>query len=71
VANWLDTAGNRRGPAIVRWVRAEDAPVPTTTVVKFDDLGTVLPVSTSRVTPDQRAENLARRRAGVQKRFPR
>jgi len=71
VANWLDTAGNRRGPAIVRWVRAENAPVPATTVVTFDDLASVLPASTPRVTPAQRAETLAVRRAGVRKRFPR
>jgi hypothetical protein len=71
VANWLDTAGNRRGAAIVRWVRADRAPVPTTTVVPFDALDSVLPPSTPRVTPDQRQAALAARRAGVQKRFPR
>ena len=71
VANWIDTGGQRRGAAIVRWVRAESAPVPTTTVVKFDDLDTVLPASTPRVTAEQRAAAMAARRAGVNKRFPR
>ena len=71
VANWLDTAGNRRGPAIVRWVRAESAPVPTTTVVPFDALDRALPPSTPRVTPEQRRDALSARRAGIQKRFPR
>jgi hypothetical protein len=71
VANWLDTAGNRRGPAIVRWVRADDAPVPDCTVVPFDSLAAFLPASTPRVTPTERQGVLAARRAGVRKRFPR
>jgi hypothetical protein len=71
VANWLDTGGNRRGPAIVRWVRADDAPVPTTTTVRFDELDAVLPPSTPRITPEGRAATLAARRAGVRRRFPR
>jgi hypothetical protein len=71
VANWLDTAGNRRGPTIVRWVRAEASPVPTTTVVRFDDLKSVLPASTPRVTAEQRQATLAARRAGVRARFTR
>jgi hypothetical protein len=39
--------------------------------VKFDDLDTVLPASTPRVTAEQRAAAMAARRAGVNKRFPR
>ena len=69
VANWLDTAGSRRGPAIVRWIRADGAPVPTSTVVKFDDLDRVLPATTPRVTATQRQIVLAARRTGVQRRF--
>jgi hypothetical protein len=71
LANWLDTGGNRRGAAIVRWVRAGDAPVPTTRVVPFDQLDSALPASTPRVTPEQRAAALTARRAGIRKRFPR
>ncbi|MGP0032876.1 MAG: DUF1214 domain-containing protein [Acidimicrobiales bacterium] len=71
VANWLDTGGNRRGPGMVRWVRAGGSPVPTTTLVKFDQLDAVLPPTTARVTPAERAGVLAARRAGVRKRFPR
>jgi hypothetical protein len=71
VANWLDTAGHRRGPAIVRWVRADEAPVPTTRVVSFDQLDSILPASTPRVSPDERDRALAARRSGVRKRFPR
>jgi hypothetical protein len=71
VANWLDTDGNRRGPGMVRWVRADDAPVPTTRVVKFADLEAALAPSTPRVTPDERQAVLAARRAGIRRRFPR
>ena len=38
VANWLDTAGHSAGPIILRCVRTETAPVPTTRVVKFSDV---------------------------------
>jgi hypothetical protein len=71
VANWLATGGARRGPSMVRWVRAEAAPVPTCVVVPFDQLDAVLPATTPRVTPGQRRETLDRRRAGIRRRFPR
>ena len=38
VANWLDTAGHSAGPVILRCVRTETAPVPTTRVVPFSDI---------------------------------
>jgi hypothetical protein len=38
VANWLDTAGHSEGPIILRCVRTDTAPVPTTRVVPFDRL---------------------------------
>jgi hypothetical protein len=71
VANWIDTAGHTEGPMILRCVRTESAPVPTTRVVRFDELDTVLPSSTQRVTPEQRAGTIADRRAAVARRFPR
>jgi hypothetical protein len=71
VANWLDTAGHRRGPAIVRWVRADSAPVPRCTVVPFDRLDTVLPPSTPRLSLEERRQVLVARRDGVRHRFPR
>ena len=43
VANWLDTAGHSQGPIILRCVRTETAPVPTTRVVPFDRLTEELP----------------------------
>jgi len=71
VANWIDTAGHTEGPMILRCVRTESAPVPTTRVVRFDDLDAVLPPGTERVTPEQRALTIANRRAAVARRFVR
>jgi len=69
VANWLDTAGNRQGPMIFRWLRAAAHPVPTTALVGIDEVATVLPPGTVFVGPDERRAALARRRAGVRRRF--
>ncbi len=71
VANWLDTGGNRRGAAIVRWVRADSAPVPAMRVVPFDSLAAELPDGTPMCTAEERAAALAARKRGVRKRFPR
>ncbi len=71
IANWLDTAGHRQGPAICRWVRADGAPVPTTQVVKVDDVATVLPPGTKRLDAAARQATIAARRAGVRRRFAR
>lgn len=72
VANWLSTTGERRGPMIFRWLRAAD-PLPEvrTTVVPAADVHSVLPAGIPRVTPDERAAVLARRRAAVRRRFGR
>jgi hypothetical protein len=71
VANWLDTAGHSAGPVILRCVRTETAPVPTTRVVPFSDLASALPAGTRRVTPQGRREIIAARRLAVSKRFAR
>lgn len=71
VANWLSTGGERRGAAIVRWVRAESAPVPACRVVPFDALAAELPEDTPTCTPAERDAALAARRRGVRRRFPR
>jgi hypothetical protein len=71
VANWLDTAGHSEGPVILRCVRTESAPVPTTRVVRFDDVAGSLPGGTHRVTPEERRRTLAARRLAVSKRFSR
>ena len=71
VANWLDTAGHSEGPIILRCVRTESAPVPTTRVVSFDRLVDELPGDTRRVTPSQRAAAIDIRKKAVSRRFPR
>jgi len=38
VANWLETAGHRRGTMCLRWIRAAEHPQPTTRVLKLADL---------------------------------
>ena len=69
VANWLDAAGHSNGSMILRCVRTDTAPVPTTRVVPFAELDRVLPEGTARVTPDERADVIAARRRSVFERF--
>ncbi|OMC20754.1 DUF1214 domain-containing protein [Mycobacterium colombiense] len=71
IANWLDTAGHSNGPIILRCVRTETAPTPTTRVVPFDDIRTELPSDTAQLTPEERASILAARRRAVHERFGR
>lgn len=68
VANWLDNAGFQRGPMIFRWLRADTAPVPETRVIPLADIDAALP-DALRVTPQERAATIARRRAAVRRRF--
>lgn len=69
VANWLDTAGHSNGAMLLRCVRTETAPVPSTRVVTFDDVRTALPAETTLTTPEERARVIAARRRAVQMRF--
>jgi hypothetical protein len=69
VANWLDTGGHSAGPIILRCVRTETAPVPTTRLVPFSDVGSMLSAGSGRVTPVERQAALAARRLAVSKRF--
>jgi hypothetical protein len=71
VANWLDTAGHSEGPIILRCVRTETAPVPTTRLVPFDRLVEELPSGTRRISLSQRAEAINIRRKAVSRRFAR
>jgi hypothetical protein len=71
VANWLDTAGYSNGAMILRCVRTTTAPTPRSRVVAFDDIAPALPADTKRITPDQRASILERRRRAVHERFAR
>jgi hypothetical protein len=71
VANWLDTAGYNNGAMILRCVRTTTAPTPRARVVSFDDVASALPAETKRITPDERASVLERRRRAVHERFAR
>ncbi|MBJ7340001.1 DUF1214 domain-containing protein [Mycolicibacterium sp.] len=69
VANWLDTAGHSNGAMLLRCVRTDTAPVPSTRVVKIDDVVSALPPDTTMITPEQRATVIDGRRHAVQARF--
>jgi hypothetical protein len=69
VPNWLDTVGHRRGVVIIRWVMVSHRPQPLTRVVPFTQLADFLPGATRRVSSDERAAALARRRQAVAKRL--
>jgi len=69
IANWLDTAGHSAGPVILRCVRTKTAPVPTTRVLKFSDVGSSVPAGARRVTAVERRATLDARRLAVSKRF--
>jgi hypothetical protein len=71
VANWLDNAGYSNGAMILRCVRTTTAPTPGARVVSFDEIASALPADTLRVTPDERATILERRRRAVHERFAR
>jgi hypothetical protein len=69
VANWLDTAGFSNGAMLLRCVRTETAPVPSTRVVKVDDVLSTLPLETTLTSPEERARIIAARRRAVHERF--
>ncbi len=69
VANWLDTAGFSNGAMILRCVRTATAPTPNARVVAFDEIASALPADTLRITADERAAVLERRRRAVHERF--
>jgi hypothetical protein len=69
VANWLDTAGFSNGPMILRCVRTSTAPTPSARVVMFDEIASALPADTTKITAEQRASVLQRRRRAVHERF--
>ena len=49
---------------------SEEEVLPKTKLVKLADLDQHLPTAMQRITPAQRAEQLAQRRAGLRKRWP-
>lgn len=69
VANWIDPSGFAEGYMTIRWMLADHYPQPQATQVKLADLERHLPATTKRVTPAQRAEQIAARRRGVLQRW--
>jgi hypothetical protein len=69
VPNWLDTAGHAEGAMLIRWLECDTGPRPTAKKVAFDEVRKALPASTATVTPEQRAQIVARRRAHVARRY--
>ena len=68
VPNWLDPAGYKEGGIYGRWYDCDSEPVPTLTRVKLADLRAHLPIDTPVVTPEERADELARRVRACQRR---
>ena len=68
VPNWLDPAGYTEGGIYGRWYDCSSEPVPTIKRVKLAELRQHLPANTPVVTPEQRADELARRVRACQRR---
>lgn len=73
IPNWLDTGGHRRGLIMMRWqgLAAElpEAQHPRASLVEFARLREVLPVDTPVFTPQQRSQQITRRKRAVRRRF--
>jgi hypothetical protein len=69
VANWLDV--DPRGFIFLRWqgVHAEEPARPDATLVPLADLRAHLPADEPLVSPDERADVIAQRRTGADRRF--
>lgn len=72
IQNWLDTGGIGDGVFLVRWERMEesdpDTAVTDAKVVKLKDLASVLPKGMPTVSPKEREQYIAERRASYEKR---
>ena len=69
VANWLDPADHPRGSLSLRMHKATGQPEVELTRLPLDRLDSVLPANAPRVTPEERAALLTRRRRSVLRRF--
>jgi hypothetical protein len=69
VPNWLDTAGHARGSLVARFLLADAAPKPSLERVPLARVREHLHPATPRLAPEARAEQLARRRRAVWRRF--
>jgi len=71
IANWLDTAGRNEGVMIYRWNQADGSPIPSTRLVRMDEVDELLPAGTPRVDPAQRRATIEMRRAHMRRRIDR
>ncbi len=71
IPNWLDVGGFPTGLVTYRYVKARNAPAPTTQTVDLATLRNHLPRSTPTVNPNDRAAQIRARRRGVARRFRR
>lgn len=73
VANWVSTGGLNQGTLSIRFQDIDlehfVAPTVSARVVKLSELDGELPAGTAYVTPEERAEVLATRKAGYDKRY--
>lgn len=69
VPNWLDTGAHPEGMILLRYQLATTTPAPAIRVVKFSDLGSALPADTPMVSEDERARDIAGRRAHIARRW--
>lgn len=75
-ANWLDTTGRRRGVLLLRFDGMNGRPfdpakVPVARKLRLEELASVLPAQTARITPQERNAAIALRRRHVQHRLGR
>jgi len=68
-ANWLDTEGRPEALITFRWVLSTTMPTPEGIVVPFTEIDSHLPDFVARLTPDQRAAQIALRRQSRAHRF--
>jgi len=68
VPNWLDAGGFHEGTIYGRWYDCDSEPLPTLKRVKLSEVRDHLPADTPVVTPEARAELLARRVRAAQRR---
>ncbi|MGH8446907.1 MAG: DUF1214 domain-containing protein [Solimonas sp.] len=68
-ANWLDTAGQRRGYLWYRWVWADAVPTPVATLTKLGALQGLLPTGTKRCDAAARRAQIAGRRQHLESRY--
>jgi hypothetical protein len=62
VANWLDVSGYPRGLFVTRWIWCAEGPETQLSVTPLDRLRDRLPADTPVINPEQRAQQIARRR---------